>query len=164
MLSARRFLGMAVTFAEISPAGDHLMVHQKLDHLTLVSAFLAVKPLCETGLSRKVKSSKLGLGEFGLLHQFGGPDGTHHIKIFRDDQRDFQFPFERSLNTSIRRDASLEDDGRKYFFPPADIIQIILCKKAGASNLLMLLMSEVIERLKTSRPASQPDCPRKLAP
>src|SRR4030042_7200137 len=118
-------LRMAIAFAEIAPAGHHLMVHEKLDHLTLIFTLPTFKAPRGTGLSRKVKSSEPSLGGFGFLHQLGSTHGAHDIKMFRDDERDLQFPFERFLDTSIPRHPSLEDNGGKDFFSSADIIQII---------------------------------------
>jgi hypothetical protein len=48
MRHALCFFGMAIAFAEISPAGHHLMVHQKLDHLALISALATIKSPCGT--------------------------------------------------------------------------------------------------------------------
>ncbi|PIX21155.1 MAG: hypothetical protein COZ69_16345 [Deltaproteobacteria bacterium CG_4_8_14_3_um_filter_45_9] len=45
---------MPIAFAEIAPAGRYLMVHQKLDHLALISTLTTFKSPCGTGLSRKV--------------------------------------------------------------------------------------------------------------
>src|SRR5512147_919479 len=71
------FFRMAIAFAEIAPASHHVMVHQKLNDLALISTFAAIKPPRGTGLLTKVKSSELGFGEFGSPYQFGRSDGPH---------------------------------------------------------------------------------------
>jgi hypothetical protein len=81
-------LGLAIAFAEIAPAGYDSMVHQKFDHLALVSTLTTFEPPGGTGFSRKIKPSKLGFGKVDPLHQFGSTDGTHYIKMFRNDERD----------------------------------------------------------------------------
>jgi len=126
MPSALCFLGMAIAFAEIAPAGHHLMVHQKLDHLTLIFTLTTFKAPCGTGLSRKVKSSKLSFGGFGLLHQLGCANGAHDIEMLGDDEGGLQFLFERLLDTSISSNASLANDGRKDLLSSTNIVQIIL--------------------------------------
>jgi hypothetical protein len=68
MPSALCFLGMAIPFAEIAPAGRHLMVYQKFDYLTLIFTLITFESSGGTGLLRKVKSSELSFGEFGLLY------------------------------------------------------------------------------------------------
>ena len=47
---------LAIALARIAQAGHPLMVHQKLDHLTLISTLTTSKSPCGTGLSREVKS------------------------------------------------------------------------------------------------------------
>ena len=139
------FLRMSIAFTEIAPAGHHPMVHQKLNHLALISAFTALKSSCGTRLSGKVEPSKLGLREFRLLHQFGGTHRTHDIKMFRNDEGDLQFSFESFLDTSIRCDATLEDNGGQDLFPSADIIQIILHQGvAKASHDILNRMSDLL--------------------
>jgi len=122
---------MAITFAEITPAGHHPMVHQKLDHLTLISAFTAFKSSCGTRLPGKVEPSKLGLGEFCLLHQFGRTDRTHDVEIFGYDQTGLQFYLDGFLNAPVGCHASLEDDGRKNLFATTDVVEIIFDQGVG---------------------------------
>src|SRR4030042_326324 len=139
--------GSAIAFAEVAPASHHLMIDQKLDHFTLIPTLTTFKSPCGTGPSRKVESPKSSFRRFGLLHQFGNTNSTHHIEMSWNDERDLYFFFKRSLDTSIRCDSSLEDNGRKDLFPPADIIQIILHQGVtetshnvfyGVSNLLFM--------------------------
>jgi len=40
-------LGVAIAFAEIAPAGHHLMVHQKLNHFTLIPMPIAFESRVE---------------------------------------------------------------------------------------------------------------------
>jgi hypothetical protein len=117
---------MAIAFAKVTPASDDLMIHPKLDHLTLIITFATLESPCRTRFLAEIKTSKLRSVRSGPLNQFGRPDGAHDIEIIWNDEGNIHLPLKGFLNPPIGGDASLEDDRRKDFFPPTNIIEIIL--------------------------------------
>src|SRR3990170_623324 len=101
------------------------MVHQKLDHFTLIPALIALKSPRFARFPGKVKPLELGLRRPCLLYQFGCPHGSHDIEMLRNDQGGLQFSFKSLSDPLIRSHPSLKDDGGKDLLTAADVIQVI---------------------------------------